>query len=329
MDRTVRRLIRSTLRLGLAPYRFGGLALAFIVGFVVACSPGGAGAGGPGDPTALRVVASTTVLADLVRQVGGDEVTVESLVPPGGVVETFDPTPSDLARLANADLIVMNGLGLDDWLVSVIEDSGTSAPVLRLAEELPGVEYLVSEHDPGEVGRSGGEVNPHLWLDVSYAIRYVERIRDELARVDPGRSAGYTEAARGYIGRLRDLDAWARTHIATVPPSDRRIVSFHEAFPYFARAYGLEIVGTVVDAPGQDPSAGEIAALVDAIRSSGARAVFSEAQFGPELVDTVAREAGVVVESDLYNDSLGDPPVDTYEGLIRWDVDKVVAALTR
>jgi ABC-type Zn uptake system ZnuABC Zn-binding protein ZnuA len=130
------------------------------------------------------------------------------------------------------------------------------------------------------------------------------------------------------VERLEALDAWARDQIAAIPPKDRVIVSFHEAFPYFAEAYGLTIVGTIVDAPGQDPSAGEIAALVKAIKAAGAKAVFGEDQFSPELVQTVAEEGGVVVESDLYNDSLGDPPVDTYEGLIRWDVEKVVAALT-
>ena len=115
--------------------------------------------------------------------------------------------------------------------------------------------------------------------------------------------------------------------MAKIPEDDRLIVSFHEAFPYFAAAYGLTIVGTIVDAPGQDPSAGEIAALVDAIEASGAKAVFGEVQFSPDLVQTVADEAGVVVVTDLYNDSLGDPPVDTYEGMIRWDVDRVVEAL--
>ena len=104
-------------------------------------------------------------------------------------------------------------------------------------------------------------------------------------------------------------------------------MSFHEAFPYFANAYGLEIVGSVIGVPGQDPSAGEVAALVDAIRASGAKAVFTEAQFNPDLAKAIADEAGVAVESDLYNDSLGDPPVDTYEGLIRWDVERIVAAL--
>jgi ABC-type Zn uptake system ZnuABC Zn-binding protein ZnuA len=272
------------------------------------------------DDGRLRVVTSTTVLGDLVAQVGGDAVAVSSLVPKGGEVHTFDPTPSDLRAVTEADLIVMNGLGLDDWIADVVADSGASAPVVRVAEDLDGVTYLEGE-EPDE------PVNPHLWLDVANAMRYVERIVDRLAEVDPTEAEAYRAQGSAYLARLEALDAWARERIGSIPAQDRVIVSFHEAFPYFARAYGLDIVGTVVDAPGQDPSAGEIASLVEAIRASGAKAVFGEVQFSPELVETIGAEAGVAVESDLYTDSLGDPPVDSYEGLIRWDVDRVVAAL--
>lgn len=291
---------------------------AMIATLLVAC--GGAGPSTGPDDERLRVVATTTVLADLVAQVGGEDIEVTSLVPKGGEVHTFDPTPSDLRAVGDADVIVMNGLGLDDWLGGVVADSGTTAPIVELAADLEGVDYL-------EGGHEGEAPNPHLWLDVANAMRYVERIVETLADADPGRADAYRKRGDAYLGRLAELDDWARQQIGTIPDEDRVVVSFHEAFPYFARAYGLEIVGTVVDAPGQDPSAGEIAALVDAIRASGAKAVFGEAQFSPELVETIATEAGVAVESDLYNDSLGDPPVDTYEGLIRWDVDRVVAAL--
>jgi ABC-type Zn uptake system ZnuABC Zn-binding protein ZnuA len=277
--------------------------------------------GGTSAPDAIGVVATTTVFADLVRQVGGSHVNVTSLVPPGGEVHTFDPTPSDIARVADADLVVMNGLGLDDWVGDLVRDSGTEAPIVVLGEDLAGVDYLTGDEHEGEA------INPHLWLDVANGIRYVQRIGDQLSAVDPAHADAFEAGTAAYVSRLEDLDAWVREQVASVPEADRRIVSFHEAFPYFAKAYGLEIVGTVIDAPGQDPSAGQIADLIDAIRTSGAKAVFSEAQFNPQLAETIAAEAGVVVESDLYNDSLGEPPVDTYEGMIRWDVDKVVAAL--
>lgn len=304
-------------RLATRSARVGILALAVLLA-TSGCGPAGTAASPDGGP--IRIVATTTVLGDLVMQAGGAAVSVTSLVPKGGEVHTFDPTPSDLRAVAAADLIVMNGLGLDDWLDKVVADSGVDAPVVRVAENLDGVRYLKGEEE-------GEAVNPHLWLNVRYAVKYVDRIRDALVTLDPGRADAIRASAGAYVDRLEALDAWVLGQIETIPSRDRVIVSFHEAFPYFAEAYGLTIVGTIVDAPGQDPSAGEIAALVGAIRESGAKAVFGEVQFSPELVQTVAQEAGVVVESDLYNDSLGDPPVDTYEGLIRWDVEKVVAAL--
>ena len=318
----------STLRPNIIRTILVALAAAWLVG---ACGNGGQtqGATSPSAaPDAIRVVATTTVLADMVRQVGGTHVDVVSLVPPGGEVHTFDPTPSDLGTVAEAELIVMNGLGLDEWLGAIARDSGSEATIVELGKDLDGVEYLTGE-DHGDAGdkHESEAVNPHLWLDVSLGMRYAERIGESLAAIHPDDAALFATGTEAYVARLDTLDAWAREQLATIPEADRRIVSFHEAFPYFAAAYGLEIVGTVIDAPGQDPSAGEIAALVDVIRTSGAKAIFSEAQFSPDLVETVAQEAGVPVESNLYSDSVGEPPADTYEGLIRWDVERVVAAL--
>lgn len=298
----------------MTPLRTRLAALALLLATVAACS----GSASP-PPPGLRVVATTTVLADLVREVGGTRVSVTSLVPKGGVVETFDPRPRDVVEITEARLVVANGLGLDDWLSALATDAGGTAPILRLGEGVPAVNYI---EDP-----ETGTPNPHLWLDVSLATEYVARIQDALAGADPAHAATYAANAAAYLARLRDLDAWARTEIGSIPAANRRIVSFHEAFPYFARAYGLEIVGVVVEVPGQDPSAGEVAALVDAIRAVGVKAVFAEAQFSGKLAQAIAEEAGVVVESQLYNDSLGDPPVDTYEGLIRWDVERIVMAL--
>ena len=286
-----------------------------------ACSAGGGtSSGASADPNAIDVVATTSVFADLVRQVGGSHVAVSSLVPPGGEVHTFDPTPADIARVADAELIVTNGLGLDDWVADLARDSGTRAPILVLGEDLEGVTYLAGDGPEGTV-------NPHLWMDVRNAIHYAARVGDELARIDPANADAYSSTTKGYTQRLTELDGWAREQIAAVPEARRKIVSFHDALPYFAEAYGLEIVGTVIDAPGQDPSAGEVADLIEAIRATGASALFGEAQFNPDLATTIAEEAGINVVTDLYTDSLGDPPADNYEGLIRSDVAKVVEAL--
>jgi ABC-type Zn uptake system ZnuABC Zn-binding protein ZnuA len=297
-----------------------------------------AGCGGPSvssapDGEQLHVVATTTVLADLVRQVGGDRVDVSSLVPAGGEVHTFDPTPADVARLAEADLLVMNGLGLDEWLLPLARDAGRAdLPIVELAEDLDGVDYLEGGDDHADENGDHDDdadhrYNPHLWLNVGYARLYVERLRDELVAAEPDGVDDYTANAAAYDARLADLDAQIREQLAAIPAADRRIVSFHDAFPYFNAAYGLENVGVVVAAPGQDPSAGEVAALIAAIRQSGARAILSEAQFSDQLAQAIAAESGAQVVSDLYTDTLGDPPADTYEGAMRWNVDQIVEAL--
>ena len=295
------------------------LLLASLLVALSAAACGGAGAspaaGGP-----VRVVTTITILADMVAQVGGDHVTVESLVRKGGEVHTFDPTPADVRRVTEAQLIVRNGLGLDDWLTHLIRNSGSTAPIVVAGEDLPGVTYLGGK--PG-----GGAVNPHVWLNAAYGALYADRIAESLAAVDPAHAADYRAGAAAYGETLRGIDADAKARLGAIPEANRTVISFHDAFPYFAAAYGLTIDGTIVDAPGQDPSASQVAALVDLVRAKGIKAIFAEAQFNDDLARAIGRETGATVVSDLYTDTLGDAPVDTYAGMLRADVDKVVAAL--
>ncbi|HSO28535.1 MAG TPA: metal ABC transporter substrate-binding protein [Candidatus Sulfomarinibacteraceae bacterium] len=287
---------------------------------IAACSGSpGAPSGASPVPRGLTVVTTSTVFADMVRNVGGDRVTVTSLVPAGTDVHTYQARPDDLRAVDAADVVLMNGLALDDWLESTIEAVAAGTPIVRLAVDLPGVELL-----PGD---EPGTQNPHLWLDVSLARQYVTRIAEALAAADTAGAAAFAAGAAAYDIRLADLDDWVRAQLATIPPVDRQVVTFHDALPYFARAYGLVIVGVAVEAPGQDPSAGEIAGLVDAIRESGVQAIFSEDQFPTALVDQIGRETGASVVADLFTDSLGADPVTSYEALIRWDVDRIVEAL--
>jgi manganese/iron transport system substrate-binding protein len=290
-----------------------------LVGLVlVACSPPGTtpanGSGG------LPVVATTTVFGDLVKNVGGELVSVTSLVPAKADVHTFEPSPTDIRAVAGARLLVMNGLGLDDWLKdTIVNAAANDTPLLQLGPDLPGVEPL-----PGE---EPGTENPHLWMSVPYASLYVDRIVAALDQVDAGHNEDYARQAAAYKARLAELDRHVRDEIDTIPQGSRKLVTFHDAFPYFAREYGIEIVGVAVEAPGQDPSAGEIAALIQAIKASGVKAIFSESQFPTQLVDQIARETGATVVASLYDDSLGDPPVTSYEAVIQWDVDQLVQAL--
>jgi ABC-type Zn uptake system ZnuABC Zn-binding protein ZnuA len=215
---------------------------------------------------------------------------------------------------------VMNGLGLDDWLRDTITNAAAAGtPLLELGPGLAGVQLLPGE-DPGTQ-------NPHLWMAVPYAEGYVDEIERALAAADPANAADYRQGAAAYRARLDALDARIRARTASIPPAERRLVTFHDAFPYFAREYGLEIVGVAVEAPGQDPSAAEIAALIDAIKAAHVKAIFSEDQFPTKLVDQLAASTGARVVSNLYDDSLGDPPVTSYEALMDWDVDQLVAAL--
>jgi len=269
----------------------------------------------------LQVVTTTTILADLVAQVGGSRVHVDSLVPKGGEVHTFDPSPSDVRRLVQADVVFMNGLGLDGWLGNLVADAGTDAPVVKLGENLPGVTYLASGDPESEA------VNPHLWLNVAYAAKYAERIGEALAEADPANAAAYRDRAAAYGQTLADLDTELRSKMDAIPAANRTVISFHDAFPYFAAAYGLAIDGTIVDAPGQDPSAGQIASLVGVVREKGVKAIFAEAQFSEDLARTIADETGARVVSSLYTDSIGDAPQDTYVGMMRWNVDRVLEAL--
>jgi ABC-type Zn uptake system ZnuABC Zn-binding protein ZnuA len=281
---------------------------------IAACGPAPTSSSG-----LVRVVTTTTVFGDMVASVGGNLVEVTSLVPKNGDVHTFEPKPADIRAVAQADLLVMNGLGLDDWLERTIANaSKKGTALLKLGVDL-GVPLL-----PGE---EPGTQNPHLWLDVKYARQYVDRIVVALQAADRAHSDEYQRQGAAYQARLDELDRWVRGQIASIPEANRKIVTFHDAFPYYAREYGITIVGVAVQAPGQDPSAGDTAALVKAIRAAGVKAIFSEAQFPAKLVEQLAGETGTKVVADLYDDSVGDPPVTTYEAVVRWDTQQLVDAL--
>lgn len=294
--------------------RAWGLVLA--VALVAGCSNGGPSgpASGAGD---LNVVATTTVFADIVRNVAGDRATVTSIIPPGVGPEDFEPRPEDARKLAHARLVVSNGLGLDDFLDDLLASAGGGA--VRRVVLGQGVPTIVVD----------GQVNPHVWLDPSLVRRhYVPAILEALQAIDPIGAATYEANAAAYAATLDDLDAELQAKVAELPEANRKLVTFHDAFPYFAEHFGFELVGVILESVGQEPTAAELAALVERVRAAGATAVFSEAQFSPELSQTLAEEAGVTrVVSTLYSDALGPAPADTYAGMMRWNMDQIVEAL--
>jgi manganese/iron transport system substrate-binding protein len=271
-----------------------------------------------------RVVTSTTVFADLVQQVGGDRLAALDSVVPGGVdVEDYEPKPGDLQTVAQANLLVMNGLALDRWVPKLVQAANPGVTTLVLSDGLPVLGVGASEDD--DIAQNG---NPHFWLDPQYAKVYVQKIHDQLVVLDPEGQPVYDANTAAYLSQLDALDQWIQQQVAMIPPDNRKLVTFHEAYPYFAARYGFQLIGVITPSPGQEPSAGELAQLISTVKAAQVKAVFSEAQFSPRLTQTLAQEAGVQqVVSDLYNDSLGDPPADSYIGMMRYNVERIVRAL--
>lgn len=290
-------------------------------------------------PADYTVIATTSVFADLAQLALGDNVTIETIIPAGVDVHTFEPSPADAQKLAGADLIVMNGLGLDEWALSLLEAAGKSEEdVLELAEgidESNAWVYLEGEEHDEEEGKEEveeseehghGGADPHIWLDPKGAAIYVNRIAARVAAELPERAMAIESARDAGLAEIAALDEELRVGFAAVEASSRKIVTFHDAFGYFARAYEIEIVGVAVEAPGQEPSAKEIAALIDAIKAAGVTSVFSEAQFPSKVLDQVAAEAGATVLENLYSDALGDAPANSYLGAMRANASAILAS---
>ena len=306
-------LAHPRLRLGISMPLISMLTLAATVA-VGACSSGPAS---PSAPAGLAIVATTTVFADIVSNVAGDRASVASIIPPGVGPEDYEPKPDDAKKLDGADLIVSNGVGLDDFLDRLVASStGGDAPRLVLGD---GITPIVVD----------GEDNPHFWLDPTLVRdHYLPAIVAELSNIDPAGAASYAGNADAYAAELTALDADLAKEVESIPAANRKLVTFHDAFPYFARHYGFEVVGVILANPGQEPSAGELAKLVETVKAAGVKAVFSEAQFSPGLAQTLAQEAGITkVVTTLYNDALGPAPADTYVGLMRWNMAQIVDAL--
>jgi ABC-type Zn uptake system ZnuABC Zn-binding protein ZnuA len=300
----------------------------------MACGDDGAGGATETGDGPVRVATSISIFSDMIRQVGGDRVSVLSLIPPGADAHTYQPGPQDVKKLGDVRAIFINGADLEESLMGVLENNKPSgAPLVELSAGLTPITYesvAVGPEESGDDHAAHAEeehegANPHFWLNVQNAKRYVERIRDTLAEVDPEGRAAYTANADRYLKELDDTDAYIKSQIATVPPEQRKLVTFHDAFPYFAQAYGLDLVGFVVRAPGREPSAREIKELGDAIREQDVKTVFKEPQLNARVLERAAKDAGVKVDV-LYSDAL-TKEISSYIAMMRRNADTVAAGL--
>ena len=338
--------------MGLSYLRGLGLALAGLLAGValitVACGDD-EDSGGGDDASTLSVVASTTIVEDLVKQVGGDRISVESIVPSGADAHTFTISPSDIRKTAEADLLVIVGAELG----AIEEDLERSAEgdVLELTHDMAlrpfpeglahaedddhgdedeeeGEDHGEEDEDEGEDhgdededegedhgdegdededhgdedeeeghGDEHGAFDPHFWMDVDFTIQAVEAIRDELSRLDPDGADDYRERADAYIAELREVDTEIRELLGGLPEERRYLVTFHDAYGYFADRYGLTILGFLVEGPEEEPSASAITELVESITELGIPFVFTEPQFSARVIEQIARDTGTSIRT--------------------------------
>ena len=288
--------------------------IAVAVGLVLAAVVAG-GAAAP-----LRVAATTSIVGDVVRAIGGDGVTVTVLLPAGADPHTFEPTPKEMASLGDVQTIFANGAGLETFLDSLLASVGV--PIVSVSDGIAFRGFAQGSEEQG--------VDPHVWFDPMNVIVWTESIARQFATLDPANAEGYATRALAYEQELKDLDVWIVEAVAAIPRERRKLVSDHEAFGYFVDRYGFDDVGTVI--PGlstlAEPSAQGLAALEDAIREHGVPAIFVGVSVNPALAEQVAQDTGARIVF-LYTGALSGTagPAGTYLDLMRYDVRTIVQAL--
>ncbi len=291
----------------------------------------GCGSASQSSDNAVSVLASTSFLADIAQNIAGDRLTVDSLLPIGSDPHAYQAAPSDVAKIAESDLLILNGVEYEHFIEPLLENAGGERIIVEATAGLEA--HPAGEHaDEAESG-AGSEHeagDPHMWLDPNLVITYVENIRDGLIQVDPAGADVYRTNADEYVAQLHELDAWIVEQVNTIPAERRLLVTNHEAMGYFAERYGFEVVDTILPSFSSEAgaSAQEIVAAVDAVRSSGAPAIFLGEVENADLANQIASETGVKVVSDLYLESLTDgAPAATYIDMMRHNVTSIVDGL--
>ncbi len=269
----------------------------------------------------LAVVATTSIIGDVARQVGGEYVNVRVLLPLGADPHAYEPRPQDVVALTDADLVLVNGLDLEETLEPLLENAKTVVTVSDGIQALP----FVGEHEDEE-----GGLDPHVWQDPNNVMVWARNIAEAFSQADPEHAQEYASNAEAYINELTALDAWIIEQVAQVPQANRKLVTDHTAFGYFAARYGFEQIGALIPSlsTGSSPSAQELAALEDAIRSSGVKAIFVGSTVSPDLSRRVADDTGTRLVT-LYTGSLSGPNggAESYLEFMRYNVNAIVEAL--
>ena len=268
----------------------------------------------------LRVLASTTVLADITQNIAGDRAKVESLLPIGADPHSYQAAPVDVAKISDSDLLILNGLEYENFIMPLLENVGAKKMTVEATSGLS---------PRNDAGNEQG-VDPHMWLDPNLVVTYVENIRDGLIKVDPNGAETYKSNANAYITQLKDLDKWIVEQVNTIPVERRLLVTNHEALGYFAERYGFEVAGSVIPSFSSNaaPSAREMARLIDAIKKISAPAIFLDTADNDTLAQQIADETSVGIVADLHLESLTEgAPAATYIEMMKYNVSRIVEAL--
>jgi len=271
----------------------------------------------------VRVVATFSILGDLVKQVGGDRVAVVTLVGPDGDVHVYSPTPADAKALGAARAIFVNGLGLEGWIARLIAVSGGRAPVIVASAGVKARD-VADKRDPSRM-----VPDPHAWQSIANAGIYVGNIRDALRAADPDGSGTYDDNAKAYLGKLDALESEVKAAIAKIPADRRKIITTHGSFGYFGDAYGMEFIAPEGLSTDADPSAKDVAKVIVQIKREHIPAVFIENIYDPRLIERIAEESGAKIGGTLYSDALSPPngPAATYIAMMRHNARALVDAL--
>ena len=268
----------------------------------------------------LKALTSTTFLADITRNIAGDRISVDSLLPVGADPHAYQAAPSDVAKIAESDLLILNGLEYEHFIEPLLENAGGERLIIEATAGLSPRKDAGSEHG----------VDPHMWLDPNLVVTYVENIRDGLIQIDVEGTQIYKANADAYIAQLKDLDKWIVGQVNTIPAERRLLVTNHEAVGYFAERYGFEVAGAVIPSLSTDAgtSAKELAALIEVIKTSGAPAIFLGEVENPDLANQIAAETDVKVVDNLHLESLTvGAPAATYIDMMKHNVNQIVEAL--
>lgn len=326
------------------------LSLAIVLLSVAALAVAGCGGSDSdsgGDSQQVDVVVTTTQIGDWVREVGGDAVDVHQILQPNTDPHDYEPRPSDVQAAAEARIVFANGDELDAWIEEIVSDSGSDAEVVDLGTVVPiqlageGEEEHTDEHGEEEHAEDehgeeehhhDSEYDPHWWHDPRNAEAAVLEIKRALIAADPSAKAEFEANADAYLAQLRAMDTKIAACIDSVPAQERKLVTDHDAFGYFANRYGIEVVGAVI--PSQttqaQPSAKDLSELADTIEAESVRAVFPESSLSPSVAEAIADQTGASAEYTLYGDTLGpaDSPAGTYIGMEEANADAVVRGFT-